>query len=44
MTKSLLNDLSGRSLNLHVLTHAHADHNGASKAVCETFDIPFGVA
>jgi glyoxylase-like metal-dependent hydrolase (beta-lactamase superfamily II) len=44
MTKRILQELSGRSLSLHVLTHVHADHNGASKAVRETFGIPFGVA
>jgi glyoxylase-like metal-dependent hydrolase (beta-lactamase superfamily II) len=27
----------------HALTHAHADHQGASKAVCERFGIPYWV-
>jgi hydroxyacylglutathione hydrolase len=40
MTNRILKELSGHSLSLHVLTHVHADHNGASKAVCETFGIP----
>lgn len=28
------------SLKAHVLTHAHADHQGASRAICEALDIP----
>jgi glyoxylase-like metal-dependent hydrolase (beta-lactamase superfamily II) len=27
----------------HALTHAHPDHQGASKAICETLGVPFMV-
>ena len=36
----LLNAAKQRSIKTHVLTHAHADHQGSSKAVCETLQIP----
>lgn len=42
-TRQIMRDLRGRSLSAHVLTHAHADHQGASKAVCERFEVPFWV-
>jgi hydroxyacylglutathione hydrolase len=35
--------LKNKSLSAHALTHAHADHQGASKRVCETFGVPFWV-
>ena len=42
-TGSLMKQLRGRELSAHVLTHAHADHQGASKAICEKFGVPFWV-
>jgi hydroxyacylglutathione hydrolase len=42
-TRKILRQLRGRELNAHALTHAHFDHQGASKRVCETFDVPFWV-
>lgn len=39
----IMKELKGRELSAHVLTHAHADHQGASKAVCERFGVPFWV-
>jgi hydroxyacylglutathione hydrolase len=39
----ILRQLKGRRLGAHVLTHAHPDHQGASRAVCTTFGIPFWV-
>ncbi len=39
--KKILGQLRGRSLSAHALTHAHPDHQGASKLVCETFGVPF---
>ncbi len=33
--------LRGRPLQAHAITHAHPDHQGASKHVCETFGVPF---
>lgn len=36
----LLAALSGRPLSAHVLTHAHADHQGASAAICAARGIP----
>ena len=42
-TKPILRQLEGRALSAHALTHAHPDHQGASKAVCERFGVPFWV-
>ena len=36
-------ELRGRPLAAHALTHAHPDHQGASKAVCEEFGVPYWV-
>lgn len=38
--RGLLRALKGRDLSSHVLTHAHPDHQGASKAICEARNIP----
>ena len=32
--------LKDRNVHTHVLTHAHADHQGSSKQICEVLDIP----
>ena len=42
-TKPILSQLEGRALSAHALTHAHPDHQGASKAVCERFGVPYWV-
>jgi len=42
-TKPILRQLEGRALSAHALTHAHPDHQGASRAVCERFGVPFWV-
>jgi glyoxylase-like metal-dependent hydrolase (beta-lactamase superfamily II) len=39
-TRQILGQLERRPPRLHVLTHAHPDHQGASHAVCERFAIP----
>ena len=36
----ILKAIKNKSVNKHVLTHAHADHQGSSKAICETLNIP----
>jgi glyoxylase-like metal-dependent hydrolase (beta-lactamase superfamily II) len=41
--KRIIGELEGRPLSAHALTHAHADHQGASKAVCEHFGVPYWV-
>lgn len=38
--KSILKNLRGKQVSTHVLTHAHADHQGSSKAICEQYNIP----
>jgi hydroxyacylglutathione hydrolase len=38
--RRILRQLSGRTVNVHALTHAHPDHQGASHEVCETLGIP----
>jgi len=41
--RQILKDLRGHKLSAHALTHAHADHQGASKRVCEELGVPFWV-
>jgi glyoxylase-like metal-dependent hydrolase (beta-lactamase superfamily II) len=36
-------DAAPPRLGLHVLTHAHPDHNGASQLMCTRFGVPFWV-
>ncbi|GAC1520536.1 MAG: hypothetical protein NVS2B6_04180 [Thermoleophilaceae bacterium] len=38
--KRLLREVRGVSLSALVLTHAHPDHHGASKAICRLRDLP----
>jgi len=37
----ILNGIGNKEIKAHVLTHAHADHQGASAFVCKTLNIPF---
>jgi hydroxyacylglutathione hydrolase len=39
----ILRQIEGHTVNAHALTHAHADHQGASKEVCDKLGIPFWV-
>jgi glyoxylase-like metal-dependent hydrolase (beta-lactamase superfamily II) len=39
----ILRELSGYKVAAHALTHAHPDHQGASKAVTEELGIPYWV-
>jgi glyoxylase-like metal-dependent hydrolase (beta-lactamase superfamily II) len=41
--KRLLKQLEGHEVKTHALTHAHPDHQGASKEVTEKLGIPFWV-
>ncbi|KIA99072.1 beta-lactamase [Flavobacterium sp. KMS] len=36
----ILNAIKNKKVNTHVLTHAHADHQGSSKIICDTLKIP----
>lgn len=38
--RRIVRQLDGRSLSAHALTHAHPDHQGSSKAICERFGVP----
>ncbi len=38
--RRIFRQLQGRTLSAHALTHAHPDHYGASRAVCERFTVP----
>jgi hydroxyacylglutathione hydrolase len=42
-TSSILRQLRDVPLSAHVLTHAHPDHNGASRAVCTQHGVPYWV-
>lgn len=39
-TRSLVAALQAHPISVHVLTHAHFDHQGGSRAVCEAFGAP----
>ena len=41
--KGILRDLEGHTVTAHALTHAHADHQGASHEVCTKLGIPYWV-
>jgi hydroxyacylglutathione hydrolase len=41
--RRILRQLKGREVRAHMLTHAHSDHQGASKEVCESLGVPFWV-
>jgi glyoxylase-like metal-dependent hydrolase (beta-lactamase superfamily II) len=41
--RRILKQLRGHTVNAHALTHAHPDHQGVSKQVCETLGVPFWV-
>lgn len=38
--RRILRELRGRALAAHVVTHAHPDHFGSSRAICERLDVP----
>lgn len=38
--RRILRELGGRTPSLHVLTHAHPDHQGCSHVLCERFSMP----
>jgi hydroxyacylglutathione hydrolase len=38
--RRILRQLRGHTVTAHALTHAHPDHQGASKEVCEALGIP----
>ncbi len=40
-TDRILKQLDGHEVTAHALTHAHADHQGASHEVCEKLGIPY---
>jgi hydroxyacylglutathione hydrolase len=40
-TGRILKQLEGHEVRAHALTHAHPDHQGASRDVCERLGIPF---
>jgi hydroxyacylglutathione hydrolase len=41
--RRILRELEGHDVTAHALTHAHADHQGASHEVCEKLGIPYWV-
>ena len=41
--RRILRELRGRDVSAHALTHAHPDHQGASKEVCEQLEVPYWV-
>jgi hydroxyacylglutathione hydrolase len=41
--KRIVDQLEGRPVAAHALTHAHADHQGGSHEICETLGVPYWV-
>jgi glyoxylase-like metal-dependent hydrolase (beta-lactamase superfamily II) len=41
--RRIFRELGDRTISAHALTHAHPDHQGASRAVCERYGVPFWV-
>ena len=41
--KRILRQIEGRPVKAHALTHAHADHQGSSREICQKLEIPFWV-
>ena len=41
--KRILRSVEGRAVTAHALTHAHADHQGASHEVCRRLRVPYWV-
>src|ERR1700742_4876776 len=41
--KRILRELRGHAVSAHALTHAHADHQGATHGVCSELGIPLWV-
>lgn len=41
--KRILKQIEGRTVNAHALTHAHADHQGSSRYVCQKLGIQYWV-
>lgn len=39
-SRRILRQLRGRTVTAHALTHAHPDHQGSSRAVCEALGVP----
>jgi glyoxylase-like metal-dependent hydrolase (beta-lactamase superfamily II) len=37
---TILKAIQNKSIRTHALTHAHADHQGSSKVICDTYNIP----
>jgi hydroxyacylglutathione hydrolase len=38
--RRILRQIAGHTVTAHALTHAHADHQGSSHAICERLQIP----
>jgi glyoxylase-like metal-dependent hydrolase (beta-lactamase superfamily II) len=41
--RRIARQLKGHRLSAHALTHAHADHQGASREICLRYEVPFWV-
>ena len=41
--KKITKALKNKKISAHALTHAHPDHQGSSKQVCETYKVPLWV-
>jgi glyoxylase-like metal-dependent hydrolase (beta-lactamase superfamily II) len=41
--KKIVKAFAGHTIGVHVITHAHADHVGGSKHVCEALGVPLWV-
>jgi hydroxyacylglutathione hydrolase len=42
--RRIMRQLRGHDVSAHALTHAHSDHQGASRELCEKLGVPFWVS
>jgi hydroxyacylglutathione hydrolase len=42
-SRRILRQVRGHVVSAHALTHVHADHQGASKAICDALGVPLSV-
>src|SRR5438067_11299879 len=41
--RRILRQVRGHQVTAHALTHAHPDHQGSSRRICEELNVPFWV-
>jgi glyoxylase-like metal-dependent hydrolase (beta-lactamase superfamily II) len=42
-SRRILRQVRGHDVTAHALTHVHPDHQGVSRAICETLGVPLSI-